>query len=109
MLIADRLGIRARSFRAAVTRAGRLMPAPARQAAEQLFELEARIAHPKLANRTDPAAADEAAATIRLYLQNADAGKRKSRERAFLGAEIGFRIFVILGLVIAVLVWRGLV
>lgn len=108
-LIADRLGIRARSFAKAVRRAGRLLPAPARQAADYLLELERRLEHPKLAQKVDPAPAEHALATFKAQLRSIEPGKRQAQTRAILGAEIGFRIAVVLAVFIAVLVWRGIV
>lgn len=107
-LIHERLGIRARTFRRAVARAGRLLPAPARAAARVLYDHEQRLANPRLAARTDPAVARQAADTIRRHLVTLPAGQRRARARAGLASEIGFRIFAVIVLVILVLVWRGL-
>jgi hypothetical protein len=104
--IADHLNVRARSFHAAVRRAGRLMPAQARVAAAEMAALEARLKHPKLAARTDPAMIHRAANTIRTSLSIYPPGARAARDRSFLLAEIGFKLALLIGLGLAFLHWQ---
>ncbi|RMA43866.1 hypothetical protein D9R08_02775 [Rhodophyticola porphyridii] len=105
--IEERLGIRARSFRRAVERAGRLLPAGARQAASSLLEIEARMRNPKLASRVDPSVAREALTRFSAQMRGIEPGKRQAMDRAVFWAEIGFRAAVFLALLIGFLVWRG--
>lgn len=107
-LMAERLSIRARSFPRAVAKAGRLLPASARRAAAQLAAMEARLAHPKLAARTDPALAYRAAETVRAALIRQRPGARAGQRRSLLAAEIGFRALVIIGAGLAFAQWQGL-
>jgi hypothetical protein len=104
--IAARLNVRARSFHGAVRRAGRLMPAQARVAAAEMAALEARLKHPKLAARTDPALIERAADAIRTSLSTYPPGARAARDRSFLLAEIGFKLALLIGLGLAVLHWQ---
>ena len=104
--IAARLNVRGRSFHAAVRRAGRLMPADARAAAAEMAALEARLAHPKLAARTDPANMRRAAERVRIGLSRHRPGQRAARDRSFLLAEIGFKIAVLLALGLAFTHWQ---
>jgi hypothetical protein len=104
--IAERLNVRARSFHAAVRRAGRLMPPQARVAATEMAALEARLKHPKLAVRTDPAMIHRAADTIRTSLSTHKPGARAARDRSFLMAEIGFKLALLLALGLAFLHWQ---
>lgn len=106
-LMAERLSIRARTFPRAVRKAGRLLPANARAAADELIELEQRLAHPKLAARTDPAHAARAADTLRATLKAYRPGARASRQRSLLMAEIGFRTLVVIGAGLAILQWQS--
>ena len=106
LLIAERLNVRARSFEGAVRRAGRLLPAQARLAAAELAEIETRLAHPRLAARTDPAHALRAAETIRSSLARHRPGVRAARDRSFLMAEIGFKLVLLIGLGLAFLHWQ---
>ncbi len=105
--ISARLGVRGRSFRTTVLRAGRLLPAPARDAAASLLALEQRLDNPKLAHRTDPAIARSAAQTVQAYLSHRPEGLRTARRRALLAAELGFRGMVLLVAILTVLRWRG--
>lgn len=104
--IAQRLNVRARSFHAAVRRAGRQLPAPARVAAAEMAALEARLAHPKLAARTDPALILRAAATIRTSLAAYPPGVRAARDRSFLIAEIGVKLAVLIALGLMAVHWQ---
>jgi hypothetical protein len=105
-MIAERLNVRARSFERAVRRAGRLLPAQARSAAAEIAAFEARLAHPKLAARTDPAMVTRAAATIREALSRHRPGARAARDRSFLMAEIGFKLAALIGLGLVFLHWQ---
>jgi hypothetical protein len=104
--MADRLNIRAQSFRQAVRRAGRLLPSDGRAAAAEMEALEARLAHPRLAARTDPALIAQAAGRVRASLSRHRPGLRAARDRSFLLAEIGFKIAVLLALGLTYLHWQ---
>jgi len=105
-VIAARLNVRARSFRGAVRKAGRRLPARARAAAGEMAALEARLANPKLAARTDPALLHRAADTIRASLGHHPPGARAARDRAFLLADIGAKVAILLALGLALLHWQ---
>ena len=104
-MMATRLNVRAPSFQAAVKRAGRLLPAHARRAAAEIGMLEARMAHPRLAARTDPALIEQAAHRFRRSLAAYRPGAQIPRQRALLMAEIAFRLAVVIGLVLAFVYW----
>ena len=106
-LLAERLSVRARTFPRAVRKAGRLLPAPARAAAQELISLEARLSHPKLAARTDPAQATRAAGIIRDSLSRHRPGARAGQRRSLLAAEIGFRALVVIVAGLAFVQWQG--
>ncbi|MBL4627513.1 MAG: hypothetical protein JKY00_05650 [Roseicyclus sp.] len=106
-LIAERLSIRARTFPRAVRKAGRLLPAAARAAADDLISLETRLSHPKLAARTDPGQVLRAADTIRTALHRHRAGALAGQRRSLLAAEIGFRALLVIGAGLAFLQWQG--
>lgn len=101
-LIAERLSVRAPDFPRAVRKAGRLLPSSARVAAHELIAVEARLNHPRLAAKTDPASIDQAAATVRAALTRRGAGVRAGRARSMLLAEIGFRAMVVIAVGIAI-------
>lgn len=108
-LIAERLGIRAKSFAQAVKRTNRLLPTPVRNSAQALLAFQARAAHPKLAARTDPALVQAEAETVKRHLMTLKAGERQARERAFLFGEIAFRVAIVLVLIVVLLVWRDII
>ncbi|MDG3041880.1 hypothetical protein [Roseicyclus marinus] len=105
--ISQRLNVRGKSLGHAVRRAGRLMPAEARAAARDLAALEARLVHPTLAARTDPALIRQAAGRLRAGLSRYEPGARAARDRAFLMAEIGFKLALLIGAGLALLHWQG--
>lgn len=106
-LMAERLSVRARTFPGAVRKAGHLLPAPARTAAQELISLDGRLGHPKLAAKTDPAQATRAAETIRRTLTKHRPGARAGQRRSLLAAEIGFRALVVIGAGLAFVQWHG--
>ena len=101
-LIAERLGIRAPTFAKAVRKAGRLLPAPARSAAQTLITMEARLAHPKLAARTDPSQIEAAETTLRSALERHRPGAMRAWRRSLLVGEIAFKIAAV---IVAILVF----
>lgn len=105
-MIAARLNVRARSFEVAVRRAGRLLPQEARSAAAAIRTFEARMAHPRLAARTDPTLFRRAADSFRSSLSGHRPGARAGRQRSLLLAEIGFRLALMIGLGLTFLYWR---
>jgi hypothetical protein len=106
-MFAARLNVRARSFERAVRRAGRMLPPQARQAAAELCAYEARLAHPKLASKTDPALIERAADTIRAALARHEPGAQAARDRSFLMAEIGFKLAALIGVGLVFLHWQA--
>ncbi len=106
-LMAERLSIRARTFPKAVRKAGCLLPASARTAARDLIALDQRLSHPKLANRTDPAQATRAEATIRTALIRHRPGARAGQQRSLLFAEIGFRALIVIGAGLVLIQMQG--
>jgi len=71
-----------------------------------LAAIEARLANPKLAARTDPALIHRAADTIRTSLAHRSPGARAARDRSFLMADIGVKLAVVIGLGLALLNWQ---
>lgn len=95
VLMDERLAVKAATFPAAVRKAGRLLPGPARAAARELIAMEQRLSHPKLAARTDPAQIEQAGHVMRTALNRRRAGARKGQQRSLLAAEIGFRLLLL--------------
>ncbi len=104
--MAERLSVKSRSFPGAVRKAGRLLPAQARTAAQELIDAEQRLSHPKLAARTDGAQIDRAAATIEAALSRHRPGARAAQRRSLLAAEIGFRALIVIVACLAFVQWQ---
>ena len=102
VMMAERLSIRAKTFPKAVRKAGRLLPANARAAAQELIALDHRLSHPKLAARTDPTLATRAETTVRTALNRHRPGARTGYQRSLLLAEIGFRAMVVIAVGLAI-------
>ncbi|WP_370303280.1 hypothetical protein [Pseudooceanicola sp.] len=106
-LMRSKLGIRARSFPAALARAGRRLPRPIRREGQVLAEALARADNPRLRPTLDQprlAAAAEALKSHLATLDNAD--RRRALALDILGA-LAFSLLLTAALVIVLLAWRG--
>jgi IS5 family transposase len=108
-LMRDKLGVRADSLRAALRRAGRKLPRRLRQDGEVILAAIDRSRNPRLARVTDGEGPERAARRIEAYLAGLDPAADRARARAYLFADLAFRLAVVIALVIGVLAWRGYV
>lgn len=108
-LLRQKLGVRAGDFPAAVQRAGRRLPGPARRAASTLAKAMPMADHPKLRQTLDARSLEDAAVQLREYLEAIDlADRRKGAFLSLLGS-IAFNLIAVAVLVVTLLVWRGLI
>lgn len=105
----DRLGVRAETLPAALRRAGRNLPRSLRQDGALILAAQDRARNPRLARVTDGDGPVRAARRIEAYLATLDPAAARARARAYLFADLAFRLAVVVALIIAVLVWRGYV
>ena len=104
----NKLGVRARTLQQAMKRAGRRMPKDAHRAAGVLIAAQASAAHPKLARMQDWSAVEAASQTLHTHLEKIDPQeRRKAAILSMLGAQ-AFNVLAVFALVIALLMWRGL-
>lgn len=108
-LMRDKLGVRADGLAQALCRAGRRLPRGQRQDGATILAAIARAQNPRLARVTDGDGAHHAARRIERYLSTLDPAARRARRRAYLFADLAFRLAVVMALLIFVLVWRGYV
>ena len=109
-LMRERLGVRlGDGFEAKVRHAGRRLPRWARRQAAVIVEALALETHPKLAQQVDQRKVNKAFKDLRYFLERQDPRSRRKNRILDLIAAIAFVIFVTIGLVLAVMVWRGLV
>jgi hypothetical protein len=106
---AERLGLRGKDFAAVVRRAGRRIPRRLRPAAARLAEAERMAGNPRLARLVDAASVEAAARDLADWLETQDPRERRRTAIINTSALIAFYILVTGLLVIAVLVWRGIV
>lgn len=106
---AERLGLRGKDFTSVVRRAGRRIPRRLRPAAARLAEAERMAGNPRLARLVDAAAVETAVRELSEWLATQDPRERRRTAIINTAALIAFYILVTGLLVIAVLVWRGIV
>ena len=109
VLMRDKLDVRADSFPRALHRAGRQLPRRLRQDGATILAAMDRAQNPRLARVTDGEGPHHAARRIERYLAGLDPVASRARARAYLFADLAFRLAVVVALVIGVLVWRGYV
>jgi hypothetical protein len=108
-LMRDRLGVRlGEGFETKVKQAGRRLPRWARRKSAVIIEAIALEAHPKLAQQVDHKKVDKAFKELRYFLERQDVKTRRKNRFLDLIASIAFALLVTLGLVLGVMIWRGL-
>lgn len=108
-LMEERMGIRGDGFEAKLARAGRRLPRRLRREGALLAEARALAEHPRLARRVDLRRLRKAARALERHLERIDAGKRRTTARINWLAGNALNILIVLGLLVAVIAWRGLV
>ncbi|WP_224502026.1 hypothetical protein [Celeribacter litoreus] len=109
-LLRDNLGVRlGEGFEAKVRHAGRRLPRWARKKSAVIVDAMALEAHPKLAQQVNHKKTNKALKELRYFLERQDVATRRKNRLLDLVAAIAFVIFVTIALVLAVMVWRGLV
>ena len=108
-LMEERLGLRGDGFEAKLARAGRLLPKKLRREGALLVEARALATHPKLARRVDARRLKKSMRIFERYLERVDPLERQKTRLINWLAGIAFSLFVLFGLAVAVMAWRGLV
>lgn len=108
-LMREKLAVRADTLPVALRRAGRRLPRRVRRDGEIILAALARSQNPRLARVTDGDGPVRAARRVESYLSTLDPVASRARARAYLFADLAFRLAVVLALAIGVLVWRGYV
>lgn len=106
----DRMGVRTGDgFEAKLAKLGRRLPRWARRDAQVIVEALAQETHPKLAVQIDHKKIRKAFKSLKYFLERQNAWTRPKNRFLDTLAAIAFVICVTIALVIAVMVWRGLV
>jgi hypothetical protein len=107
--MAEGLGVKGRTLEQSAAKAGHWLPRRIRHEIAVIAEARALRGHPKLERRIDEARIDRACRQTATYLDGLDPAARRRRAALDMLSLIAFRLFVVLALVIAVLIWRDLV
>ena len=106
VLLSDRLGLRGTDLPAIAPRARRRLP---RRRARQLDNVLAGIGAGSPDAAPEPDRFDRDYRRLHAYLDRLDPRRHRARRRANLVAAIAFQMLVVVGLLLAVLRWRGFV
>jgi hypothetical protein len=101
------LGVKARSFDAALRKAGRRLPKAVRRQAEVVARAQAIDGHPKLRHTIDTDAVVRAETEILAHLKTIDPADQRRGRRLGLAGVIVFNMLVVVTLFIVWLVWSG--
>jgi hypothetical protein len=107
--LAERLSLGTGDLVTMLGRAGRRLPRRLRPAAATLAEAGRMASNPRLAARIDAARVEGAARDLSAWLATQDPRERRRTQMINAAATLAFRLLVAAGLLVAVLVWRGLV
>lgn len=109
-LLRDRLGVRAGDgFEAKLAKAGRRLPRWARRDGRAIVEAIALETHPKLAPRIDRKRVDRALRNLTKHLEAIDPSQRRKEKILDLLAALSVVFIATAGLIITVMVWRGMI
>ncbi|WP_417249340.1 hypothetical protein [Celeribacter sp.] len=109
-LMRDRLGIRAGSdFASKLAKAGRRLPRWARRDGQLIVDAIALESHPKLSRQIDRKRVERALSNLAKYLGAVDPWQRRKGKILDVITAVAFVIFVVVGLVLGVMLWRGLI
>lgn len=104
-----KLGFRGRGLKGTLDYGRRLLPKSVRRAAEQIAAAEERAAHPKLMKQIDADTVLKAKRICERYLGSVDAHARRKQRRIDHLSVFAFNLGLFLLLVMAFLMWRGVV
>ncbi len=103
----DKLGLRGKTLRSRLRRAGRLLPRRLRAEGGYLVEAQKKLEHPRLATQVDPGRVSRAFDAFDQHLKGIDpADRRRSRLVHWL-AGLVFNLLILGALVLLVLRWQG--
>jgi septal ring factor EnvC (AmiA/AmiB activator) len=108
-LLSEKLGARGRNLEGRLAHARRELPRRVRRSGEALVAAQKMGANPKLAMRVDGEDVSNSYAAISRYLVSIDAAAVKSRKRFNLMASVAAQFLMVVGLLVAVLMWRGFI
>ena len=108
-LLETQLRVRGATLAKQVQRAGRQLPRKIRTEAAFLVQANMLVQNPKLARMISPDRTQKAAETITTYLRGIDPYDRRKGRILNIAGILAFNLLLVGGLVVVVLVWRGIV
>lgn len=108
-LMEERLKIGGEGLSAKLRRGGRKLPRRVRKAAGYLADAQDLARHPKIQMTLDDRRLAEAYDECLSYLRPLGGSERMKTQILGVGGSIALGLFVVAGLTLAVLVWRGLI
>ena len=108
-LLDTQLRVRGGTLDKQVRRAGRLLPRKIRAEAAYLVQANMLVQNPKLARMINPDRVQKAHDIVATYLLGIDPKDRLKGRLLNIAGVLAFNLLLIGGLVVAVLVWRGIV
>ena len=109
-LLRDRMGVHlGDGFEAKFAKAGRRLPRWARRKGEVILEAMALETHPKLAQQINHAKVNRAFKELRYFLRRQDSKARVKNRILDWITTVAFILFVTGGLILCVMMWRGLI
>ena len=108
-LFETQLRIRGRTLDQQIKRAGRLLPRKVRADAKFLAQANLLMQNPKLARMINSDRVAQAHLTVTTYLHSVDPKDRLKGRMLNVAGVIAFNGLLAAGLLIAILVWRGIV
>lgn len=108
-LLDTQLRVRGATLDKQVRRAGRLLPRKVRAEAAFLVQAQILVQNPKLARMISPDRTQKAYDAVATYLRGVDPVDRIKGRVLNIAGGLAFNVLLIGGLVVAVLVWRGIV
>ncbi|HEY9040023.1 MAG TPA: hypothetical protein VIN05_13890 [Roseovarius sp.] len=103
-----RLGARGKTLAQALRRAKRSLPRPARQAGEQLVQMQAMAAHPRLRRLVGRAEVDAALSALNAPLATINVKERRKDRLLSIARSAVVNMLIFGALLIALMRWRGL-
>lgn len=108
-LLEQRLRIRGRDLAHQTKKAGRLLPQRIRRDLGYVDQASNLLTHPKLYKMVDEGRVLAAARRVAAYLREVDPTERRKDRWLGIAGVVSFNLIIVFGLIVGVLLWRGMI
>lgn len=108
-LLSEKLGAKGRNLERRLAHSRRELPRRVRRSGDALVAAQKMGANPKLAMRVDSEDLAKCYASISRYLVEVDGAAVRSRKRFNMLAAVAAQFLMVVGLLVALLMWRGFI